>query len=78
MDCPIETELLGPVIRDWFEFDVVVPAGPRVVPVDPESVGNDETDEEQRFEQKFMAQYAQPLGAIATAIRRAADPADSP
>jgi len=71
--CPARTTLLGPVIRDWFEFDVVVPAGPRQVPVDPDTVGLDKPDPERRLEEQFLAQYAQPAGALATAVRRAPD-----
>ena len=73
--CLRETTLLGPTIDAWFEFDVVLPAGPRALPADPDTVGLDEPDPSLRLEAQFLAQYAQPAGAIATAVRRTQTPA---
>ena len=72
--CPAGTNLLGPVLGDWFEFDVRVPAGPRQVAGEPSTVALDEPDPEERLEARFIAQYGQPAGAVATAVRRAPDP----
>jgi hypothetical protein len=33
--CPAATTLLGPRMRDWYEFDIVVEPGERTVPPDP-------------------------------------------
>jgi hypothetical protein len=74
VDCPIETTLLGPTIDTWFEFDVLLPAGPRSVPIDPDTAGVDERDPERRREAQFVARYAQPAGATATAVRRTKPP----
>ena len=74
VNCPIETTLLGPTIDEWFEFDVLVSAGRRKVPVDPDAVSVNESDPELRFEAQFVARYAQPAGATATAVRRTQPP----
>lgn len=74
IDWPSKTTLLGPTIDEWFEFDVLVSAGPRTVPVDPDAVGVSESDPELRSEGQFVARYAQPAGATASAVRRTQPP----
>lgn len=71
--CPAKTRI-GPSIRGWFEFDVTLPVGARVPPVDPDTVANDESDPDRQFELKFVARYAAPANVIASAVRRAAEP----
>jgi hypothetical protein len=79
--CPEGTTLLGPRSGDWFEFDVVVDAGARILPPDPdaaaaraEAAGADDLE---RVAEILLARYGGPAGATAEAIRRAAPPSTS-
>ena len=75
--CPVSTTLLGPRMRDWYEFDIVVAPGERKLPADPDVAGEDITDEVERVTAKLMARYGGPATATAQAIRRIPAPHDS-
>ena len=70
ISCPRETTLLGPRLGDWFEFDVVVAAGERQVPPDPEAAAAGIEDPVERTAALLSARYGGPVGATATAVRR--------
>ncbi len=72
--CPVETTLLGPRMRDWFEFDIDVAPGARVQPADPAAASAGIDDPTEALAATLMARYGGPPGAIARAVRRAAPP----
>lgn len=67
--CPAETTLLGPAWGDWYEFDIVVDAGPRRVPADPVSAGAGIEDPVEHGAAVLEAKYFGPSGATALSIR---------
>ena len=75
VSCPEGTMLLGPRMFDWFEFDVVMDAGARVVPLDPEAATAEAAaaglDDAERVAAVLLARYGGPGGATAEAVRRA-------
>jgi hypothetical protein len=68
--CPGNTSLLGPRMRVWYEFDVIVTPGSRTLPADPEAAGEGLADAVERLTAKLMARYGGPPAATAEAIRR--------
>lgn len=72
--CPADTTLLGPAIDSWYEFDIVVPAGPRHVPADPDTAADGLTDPVEQVTAVLMARHGGPAGATAEAVRRMAAP----
>jgi hypothetical protein len=68
VNCPTAVTALGPVMRREFEFDVIVPAGERHVPRDPESI-EALADPVEDISQRLMARYGDPATAVATAVR---------
>jgi hypothetical protein len=72
--CPRETTLLGPTIRGWYEFDVVIPADSPQLPQNPEKIAAALDDRVAGLGATFMARYGGPVTASATAIRRMPPP----
>jgi hypothetical protein len=67
--CPAATTLLGPRIRDWYEFDIVIEPGERTAPPDPEVAGAGIDDPVEQLAAEFSAPTAA-RRATAAAIRR--------
>lgn len=68
VDCPAAVTALGPGCGLDFEFDVVVPSGPRHAAVDLATLPPVE-DPVRHLSQQLMARYGGPAAAVATAIR---------
>lgn len=68
IDCPAAVTALGPVCGLDFEFDVVLPPGPRQAAIDLATLPPLE-DPVRHISQQLMARYGGPAAAIATAIR---------
>jgi hypothetical protein len=66
--CPVAVTALGPVMREEYEFDVIVPPGERHTPPDPNAL-EPLTDPVKDLSQRLMARYAGPATAVATAVR---------
>jgi hypothetical protein len=73
--CPPAASLVGPRLGDWFEFDVTISPGERVVPADPDAAAVAEDDPAERVAAVLFARYGGPAGATAVAIRRLRPPA---
>lgn len=73
--CEGRATLLGPRLGDWFEFDVVIAPGPRIVPPDPTRAAADAAarggGEVERLAAILHARHGGPAGAVAEAVRRA-------
>jgi hypothetical protein len=69
VSCPPETTLVGPRNGEWNEFDIVVAAGVRHVPVDPDAAAAGIADDVERVTAVLMARYGGPAGATAEAVR---------
>jgi hypothetical protein len=68
ISCPAAVTALGPGRGRSFEFDVLVPAGARQRPADPDALVK--TGEAVRdLSNYYQARYGGPAGAVATAIR---------
>lgn len=68
INCPTAVTTLGPVMTKEFEFDVIVPAGERRRPGDPDALEELE-DPVADISQRLMARYGGPATAVATAVR---------
>lgn len=68
INCPASVTALGPVMRQEFEFDVIVPAGERHVPPDPEAL-EELDDPVNDISRRLMARYGGPATAVAIAVR---------
>jgi hypothetical protein len=62
--------MLWPPIGDWYEFDIVVDAGPRNVPADPDEASVGIEDPAELVTAGLMARHGGPVGATAQALRR--------
>ncbi len=71
--CP-PNPLIGPRLRSWFEFDVIIEAGPRMVPPDPDDATRGIEDPVEELTAHLTAQYFAPPGATGDAIRRLPPP----
>jgi hypothetical protein len=69
ISCPREATLLGPRMREWFEFDVVVPMGDRHPPSDPSRASTRIEDAADRVAAVLMARYGGLPTATVTAVR---------
>lgn len=72
INCPAAVTSLGPVCGHEFEFDLVVPPGPRRAAVDLATLHPVE-DPVGHISQQLMARYGGPAAAVATGIRRIED-----
>jgi hypothetical protein len=68
INCPTAVTALGPSMSQEFEFDLIVPAGKRHVPPDPETL-EELDDPVKNISQRLMARYGGPATAVAMAIR---------
>jgi len=68
INCPRAVTMLGPGIRQEFEFDVVVPPGERQRPPDLDAI-EPADDPVEDISQRIMARYGGPATAVARAIR---------
>ena len=66
--CPLAITTLGPGMRQEYEFDVIVPAGERQTPPDPDALAP-LADPVKDISQRLMARYGGPPTAVATAVR---------
>jgi hypothetical protein len=66
--CPTAVTTLGPAMRQRYEFDVVVQAGERREPPDPDAV-EATADAVKTLSRRLMARYGGPATAVATAVR---------
>lgn len=72
--CSAAVTLQGPRMHDWFEFDIVVARGNRVLPADVDAAGAGIDDPVTHLSATLMARYGGPAGATAVAIRRVPAP----
>lgn len=68
ISCPVAVTMLGPGMRQEYEFDIVVSPGERHTPPDLDAIqpADDPVDD---ISQRLMARYGGPVTAVATAIR---------
>jgi hypothetical protein len=68
INCPVAVTMLGPGMRQEYEFDIVVPAGERQRPPDLDAI-QPADDPVQDISQRLMARYGGPATAVARAVR---------
>jgi hypothetical protein len=68
INCPRAVTMLGPGMRQEYEFDVVVPPGERQRPPDLDAI-EPADDPVEDISQRLMARYGGPATAVARAIR---------
>jgi hypothetical protein len=78
VSCPYQTTLLGPTLGQWYEFDVVVPAGKVTTPPDPQAAAAGIEDPVEQLAAEYLARYGGKSGAIAQAVRACRDPRKAP